>query len=346
MLALGLGEPSQARDLRLATWDAGLTRDGPGLLLRDLNPKRKDPQVAAALQVIQLLDADVLVLTDIDYDATGAALAALQARLAQAGLDYRHVLAPRPNTGVPTGLDLDHDGALNGPADAQGWGRFPGQAGIAILSKYPLEIGAMRDFSSFLWKDLPGADLPPDLTPEAAAIQRLATAGFYDLPVSIGAHKLSLLIWAATPPVFDGPEDRNGRRNADETAFWSRLLDGALPFAAPAAPFVLIGQPNLDPMDGQGRPAALRALMADPRLQDPEPRAPAGRSDPGQAGDPALDTILMRDGTGLRLDMILPSADLVVSDASVLWPAPDDPLAAVIQAASSHRPVQVTIDWP
>ena len=288
----------------------------------------------------------MLVLLGVDYDYAGNALSVLRARLSAAGLAYPYALALRPNTGVPTGRDLNHDGQLSGARDAQGFGRFPGEAGIAVLSKFPLDTAHLRDFSGFLWKDLPQADLPPDMTPQARATQRLATTGFYDLPVTIGATTLHLLIWAATPPIYDGPEDRNGRRNADETAFWSDLLAGRLPYPPPPKPFVLIGQPNLDPSDGSGKPAALRALLADPEIQDPKPLGAPGRSDPGQKGDPALDTARLKNGTGLRLDMILPSAGLRVTAAGVLWPAPTDPLAKTLAAASSHAPVWVTLALP
>ena len=44
----------------------------------------EDPKVAAVVQVITTLNADVLLLTGIDYDLRGAALKALAARLAAA----------------------------------------------------------------------------------------------------------------------------------------------------------------------------------------------------------------------------------------------------------------------
>jgi hypothetical protein len=194
----------------------------------------------------------------------------------------------------------------------------------------------MRDASTLLWRDLPGADLPPDMSPAAQAVQRLATTGFYDLPARVDGTALHLLIYAATPPVFDGPEDRNGRRNADETRFWLDLLRGDLAMPPPPAPFVLIGQPNLDPARGDGDRSALRALLASPLLQDPDPRDGAGRDA----------TWTSASGWGLRLDMILPSTGLKVIGAGVLSPAPDDPLATDLSAASDHRPVWVTIDLP
>lgn len=317
--------------MTLATWDGGFSRFGPGLVLRDL--RKGEAQAAAGLAVIRALNADILVLTGTDYDASGAALAEIRAGLG--GL-YPFGLALRPNTGVPTGLDLDHDGAMNGPRDAQGFGRFPGQAGIAVLSKYPLHPEAMRDASDLLWRDLPGADLPPDMSTAARAVQRLATTGFYDLPVTVEGRDLHLLIYAATPPVFDGPEDRNGRRNADETRFWLHLLQGDLPLAPPPAPFAVIGQPNLDPARGDGDRSALRALLASPLLQDPDPRDSAGQDA----------TWTSPSGWGLRLDMVLPSSDVRVTGAGIFAPAPADPLAEVLASASDHRPVWVTIDLP
>jgi hypothetical protein len=64
---------------------------------------------------------------------------------------------------MATGLDLDGDGRLGGAADAQGFGEFTGQGGMAILSRHP--IGPVTDHSAFLWRDLPG-QIMPELPPE------------------------------------------------------------------------------------------------------------------------------------------------------------------------------------
>ena len=344
-----------AQSVLVATYDAGLSSYGPGLVLQHIL-KANDPQTEAAIAVIQRLNADVLLLTGIDYDYDNKSLFALQDRLRTAGLDYSEALAFRPNTGISTGLDLDHDGAVGGPRDAQAYGRFAGQAGMAILSRLPIDRAHIVDFTPLLWRDLPAADLPPDMTAAAKAIQRLSTAGHYVVPITYFPEKtVNLLIWSATPPVFDGPEDRNGRRNADETALWLHLLAGNLPqirpangfFAPPAAPFILIGEPNLDPRDGQGNPQNLNALRTLATLQDPLPRGTSGRIDRHQAGDTALDTaVLPKSGIGLRLDMILPSADISVTEAGVMWPPDTDPFAATLTLASRHRPVWAMLTLP
>lgn len=337
--------PAAAEALRVAVWNVEMTRQGPGLLLRDIRGG-SDPQVEAVLKGLAALGATAILLTGFDYDREGRALGALADRLAATGSAYPFRFALRPNTGMATGLDLDGDGRLGGPRDAQGWGRFAGEGGMAILSRLPVDAAAVVDHSALLWRDLPGA-IPPPMPDEVAAVLRLSTTGHWEVPLILpDGGRLTLLAFHASPPVFDGPEDRNGRRNHDEAAFWLLRLSGALG-PPPAAPFVLLGTSNLDPEDGEGRRDAIRALLASPALQDPAPRGESGRVEPGQRGDPARDTALFDPGPGgLRVEILLPSADLTVAAAGVLWPPDTDPMAATWAAASRHRPVWVDLTLP
>ena len=103
---------------------------------------------------------------------------------------------------------------------------------------------------------------------------------------------------AATPPVFDGAEDLNGRRNHDELAFWlNRLPDQA---------FVLAGNLNIDAQDSEGRPEALTRLMA--HVTDPEPRSKGGAAAKG--GVNALTASLAMENTkhGIRINATAPGA--------------------------------------
>lgn len=332
------GLTAGAAPLRIATFSPDLSRDGPGLLLRDLG--RKDAQIAAVVQVIAAARPDILLLTDFDWDDEGRALDALTGRLAAAGLDYPHRFAARPNAGMATDLDLNGDGRLGSADDAQGFGRFPGQGGMAILSRHP--IGPVTDHSAFLWRDLPGNLMPP-LPGAVGAIRRLSSTGHWDATITANGQPLHLLAMSATPPVFDGPEDLNGRRNHDELAFWLTHL--------PDAPFVLAGNLNLDPKDSEGRPGALARIMA--HVSDPLPRSAGGAAagggvNAGHKGDPALDTGDWPDERApgnLRVDYVLPQKGLKVLDAGVFWPA-DGPLAKAALAASAHRLVWLDLDWP
>ena len=321
--------------MRIATFNADLVRKGPGLLLRDIL-RGEDPAIATAIEVIAAAAPDIVVLTAIDYDHDGHALAALAEALATQGVELPHSFARLPNTGMQTGRDLDGDGRRGRPRDAQGYGEFAGQAGMAILSRLPIDAEGMRDFSTLLWADLPGALIGED---PAADIQLLSTTAHWEVPVILpDGTSLRVLCWYATPPVFDGPEDRNGRRNHDETAMWTALIDGRLGLRPPDGPFVIAGGANLDPLDGDGRGAAMQALLSHPRVTDPLPASPEGvartAADGGvnlaQRGNPALDTADWPDTPGepgnLRVDHVLPSADLRVLDAGVLWPPKDSGL--------------------
>ncbi|GHD98210.1 hypothetical protein GCM10008024_00810 [Allgaiera indica] len=317
-------------------------------MLQDI-VRGKDPAIAGAIRVIARTDPDVLLLTGIDYDRNLAALAALQSRLAKAGAGYAFRFAFPPNTGVPSGCNLDGDGRRNGPRDAQGYGRFPGQGGMALLSRLPIDIGASRDFSSLPWRDLPGAEighLPAGACARTAL--RLSTTGHWDIALTTAAGPLHLFAYSATPPVFDGPEDRNGRRNHDETAFWLRYLDGLLAVPPPKGPFVILGNANLDPADGEGRRDAIRALLTDPRLQDPLPASTgaAKAGDQGQIGNPALDTADWPETGGpgnLRVDYVLPSAKLAVAGAGVFWPVARAAGADAAARAGPHHLVWVDV---
>ena len=117
-------------NLRIATYNIDFWAKGPGLALQSLQ-RGDNPAQLAAVQVIAKLDADVLLLTGIDYDLHGETLAALEKLLAAAGAPYPYRLALRPNTGVATGLDLNGNGVLGEPRDAQGYGRWAGEGGMA-----------------------------------------------------------------------------------------------------------------------------------------------------------------------------------------------------------------------
>ena len=306
-------------------------------MLRDI--RAADPQVLAAAQVIRAAAPDVILLTGFDWDLDGLALAEFGKILAESGHPMPYSFAARPNSGMATGLDLNGDGRTGRADDAQGFGQFSGQNGMAILSRLPL--GQTTDYSNFLWRDLPG-NLMPDLSDDIASIQRLSSTAHWDVEVQTSAGPLHLLAWSATPPVFDGPEDLNGRRNHDEAGFWLNHL--------PDAPYILLGNVNLDLVDGDGRTDALHALLQ--VTQDPLPQAaylpPQTGVNQRQKGDPRLDTAVFADDAAgnLRVDYVLPARSLMVTDSAVFWPTPDDPMAMTVETASNHRLVWVDIEMP
>lgn len=296
--------------------------------MRDIR-RGEDAQIAAVIAEIDALRPDVLLVLGFDYDAGLVALTALSDRLAE---PYPHLFALRPNAGWPTGVDVDGDGRLAEAQDAHGYGRFPGEGGMALLSRLPIAADEVADFSDVLWRDLPGGRGAAVLSPEALEVLRLPTMGLWRVPVVLPSRqRLQLFTLHAGPPVFDGPEDRNGIRNEDEIR---QLL--AQVEAWSGGPFAVMGTLNVDPEPGrgEGRRAVLSELLTHPSVQDPIPLAPDGTAATTNWAEP--------DPGRLRVDYILPSTDLSVQAAGVHRTA-DDPMA---ELASGHRLVWMDIWLP
>ena len=255
-------------------------------------------QVKNIAEIIQRVNPDILMLNEFDYIADKRkgvdAFVKNYLNVSQGGLepvDYPYTYVATVNTGEPTKFDLDNNGKAEGfGGDAYGFGLYPGQYGMALLSKYPIDVDGIRTFQTFKWHHMPHPQVPiipdesgstdkgkPWYDVEEWAALRLSSKSHWDVPVKVGGKTVHILAMHPTPPNFDGSEDRNGKRNHDEIALWRHLLDGQLG-AAPEGPFVLLGDANLDPQDSDGRHAAMREILSDPWLQDPEPASAGGRA--------------------------------------------------------------------
>jgi len=335
LLLLLLPLAAQAEELRIATFNTELQRDGPGLLLRDI--QRDHQQIRAVVDVLVATKPDIVALQGIDWDHEQRALSEFAKKLRAAGLHYPHLFSSQPNSGILTPLDLDGDRRLGGAGDSQGWGRFTGQGGLAVLSSFPIITDDFRNYSQLRWRDLPGASLPerdgsPFPSDQAQSIQRLSSTGHWVVPIDTPLGRLNMMTFHATPPVFDGPEDQNGLRNRDEIRFWSVLLNGELG-PAPTDRFVIAGDANLDPVRGEGHTDAIRELLANPLLQDPEPRDLNGS-----------DTTVQWKSVGeRRVDYVLPSIDWTIEDAGIYWIDGDGNVVSAAKAASRHRLVWVDL---
>src|SRR5690606_793374 len=333
------------RALRIATYNASLYDDDAGGLIRRLEAGDEGARDIAA--VLQRVRPDIVLVNEFDHDAAHRAADLFQheylERAQPGGGDplrypYRY-LAP-VNTGVPSGLDLDGSGTVGGEGrdrgnDAWGYGLHPGQYGMLVLSRYPIDAANARTFRLLKWSAMPGAARPRD--PESGAPYytdatwtqlRLSSKSHWDVPIRTPAGTVHLLASHPTPPVFDGPEDRNGARNADEIRLWREYISpGDKPWLCDdggrcggldsQARFVIAGDLNNDPADGDGRHEAIMELLEHPRvLRHATPRS-EGAVEAGaehaaagitRHGSPAHATGDFGDKVGtLRLDYVLPS---------------------------------------
>ena len=372
LLVLVMPISAEAQPLRVATYNADLTRRWAGQLLHDLQREPLAAEIVTVVEVIRTVRPDVLLLTGFDHALHGLALAALVRRLGEAEIDYPHVFHPPGNEGRVSGMDLDDNGRLMGRGDALGWGRFPGHGGMALLSRLPLDVAEARTFAGVAWAALPWAELPvhpggrPWPDPEAQAARPLSSRSHWDIGVVLpDGERLHLLAAYPTPPLFDGPERLNRLRNRDEVAFWVHYLDGMAieddqgrHAGPPVAPVVVLGDLNTDPLDGAGLKDGITRLLAHPRLQDPAPvssgAAAATRVQGGantrHRGRWGRDTADWHDGWNgpgnLRVDYVLPDARLEVAGAGVFWPAPGEELAEEVAEGPGHRLVWVDLVLP
>ena len=169
-----------------------------------------------------------------------------------------------------------------------------------------------------------------------------------------------------TPPSFDGPDDHNGLRNADEILFWRlyvaaagapALVDdaGKARRARAGRPFVIMGDNNSDPVDGDSVAGAADQLLTADRVIDPKPTSAGGPeaataqggANVAQRGDPRYDTGDFNDRApgNLRVDYVLPSTPLSVVGSAVFWPVASDPLAR-LNDTSDHHSVWVDVRMP
>ncbi|MEJ3405640.1 endonuclease/exonuclease/phosphatase family protein [Rathayibacter sp. YIM 133350] len=377
---------SPAKNIRVATFNLSLNRASQGQLEADL-ATGADPQARTVAEIIQRANPDVVLLNEFDYVPDGRAADAFRHNYLQVGqggaepVTYPYAFVAPSNTGIPSGFDLNNDGTVGGPDDALGFGTFEGQYGMAILSKFPIVADKVRTFQKFLWKDMPGALLPDDpatpaandwFSPEELKVVRLSSKSHWDVPVSVGSSTIHILASHPTPPTFDGPEDRNGRRNHDEIRFWADYLS---PFTSRyitddagkrgglslLTPFVILGDQNADPLDGDSVKAAVNQLLDHWRVTDPratsaggvEASALQGGANLAHQGDPKYDTADFADTApgNLRADYVLPSRLLLqVRDAGVFWPVQSDPLSRLTGVypfpSSDHRLVWADLTVP
>jgi len=284
-------------DVRFATFNASLNRPAAGLLATQLADPNVDDQYRRqaknVAEVVQRIAPDVLLVNEFDpLDNTDAPVGPEELlrdnflEVSQNGatpIDYPYAFIAPSNTGVATGKDLNNNGgavttpgALGYGDDAFGFGAFPGQFGMVVFSKYPILVDQVRTFQLFKWKDMPGNLIPtPFYSQDEVEILRLSSKSHWDVPIQIAGKVVHFLVSHPTPPVFDGPEDRNGRRNYDEIRFWADYISpgqsryiyddkGVRGGLKPGELFVIAGDQNSDPLDGDSIPGAIQQLIKHP----------------------------------------------------------------------------------
>ena len=377
-------DPPKEGCIRIATFNMALNRKEIGQLSRDL--ERGDAQAEKIAAIVQWVRPDILLANEVDFDNSRSATL-LRSKYLNVGkllgtearnlFDFQY--ANEVNTGVPSGLDLNGNGRTTDPEDAWGFGAFPGQYGMAVFSRFPIVANKARTFQHFLWKDMPNA-LQPGTGDKSVGNWklyysesvwnqlRLSSKSHWDVPIQVGDSVLHVIASHPTPPVFDGPEDRNGCRNNDEIRLLQDYIEGKDYMVddqgvrgglSSVKRFVILGDLNSDPTDGNGNITGITNLLASARVNASfrpsskgavEAAEKQGNANRSHRADPAYDTgdFNDREPGNLRVDFVIPSKELQVVGGGVFWPTEAELRASKIDIseASDHHLVWLDIQFP
>ncbi|MBN2900004.1 MAG: choice-of-anchor J domain-containing protein [Clostridia bacterium] len=364
--------PTQTSDVRIATFNAYLNRASHGGLTADLT-SGTDLQIKNVAEIIQRVRPEIILINEFDYNGTTNVELLREKYLTvsqngQAPIDYPYYFVSPVNTGVQTGLDLNGDGKITGD-DAYGFGEFPGQYGMVVLSKYPIDTNHTRTFQKFLWKDMPDANLPRDgsqsyYSDEILKIYRLSSKSHWDIPVNVNGKTVHILASHPTPPTFDDGDkdtdsnaiDWNGVRNHDEIRFWKDYINGESYIyddnnvsggLARGERFVIMGDQNADPDEGDSYQNAIMQLLANELIDTSFTPQSNGAISEGVSNRESDDTA----NWSMRADYVLPSVTgFTPIDSGIFWPELTDVKHYLMEKnsagenSSDHRLVWVDLN--
>jgi len=320
-------------------------------------------QIRNIAEIIQRVNPDIILLNEFDYlDDKNQALKIFiknylnKAQRGQKAIDFPYFYQGPVNTGINSGLDIDGDGVKGRlPGDGYGYGHFPGHFGMTLLSKYPIDFENIRSFQHFKWQDMPNALMPVDpetnkpwYSKEVWKELRLSSKSHWDVPVNVNGKTIHILASHPTPPVFDGPENRNGNRNHDEIRFWHDYITAELANYIyddkgqrgginAGQPFVMLGDFNATTVDGNAIKKGIASLLNNPKIQDVMPESQAGKLHKPENINAKNHT----SSWGMRVDYVLASVlGLTVNDSGVFWPLKSEETYRLIKdrsASSDHR---------
>ncbi len=379
LLSFILAPPAAAQTrVRFATFNVAMGLESEGELAARL-ATGEDENLRKLAEILQRMRPDVILLNEFDYhqgvDAAGL-LNRNYLAVAQHGrepIEYPYHFVAPVNTGVDSGVDLNDNGVTGEPADARGYGAFPGQYGMLLLSRFPIDQDSARTFRNFLWSDMPGAMHPvrengEPYWPESAWLRiPLSSKSHWDVPVQVDeTTTVHFLASHPTPPVFDGPEDRNGRRNHDEIRFWVDYLfagrgdhiyddRGGRGGLASGETWIIAGDLNADPEDGDTLVGSIDEFTENPQVNwtcipgsagGIEAAREQGGANAHHAGNPEYDTADFNDRyTGnLRADYLIASRRNTVTACGVYWPATGEEGAELVDL-SDHRMVWMDLEF-
>ncbi|WP_462158331.1 endonuclease/exonuclease/phosphatase family protein [Pseudoalteromonas sp. GB56] len=329
--------------------------------LPQLLEEGENPQIHNIATIIQQVRPDIILLNEFDYTANWRENVALFQRNFLSvphgqlqPIEYTYSFSGPVNTGVPSEYDFDGDGKMTAKAgDAYGFGFYPGQYGMVVLSRYKIDESSIRSFMKLKWHTQEGSTMPmlegqPFYDKQTWQAARLSSKSFWDIPIDVNGDTIHLLASHPTPPVFDGPEDRNGLRNYAEIKLLADYISTQTPDYViddkgvqgglnQNSRFVIVGDLNAAPQGSKARPAAINQVLQHPAVN-------ASIVPKSNGGAHSEDTVFAQYYTAswrARADYVLPSqVGLTPIAGGVYWPHENEhgyQLVSDRKLSSDHR---------
>lgn len=373
-LAVGLfANNVSAADLRVATFNVSMdatnyAKKGESIDKDALSKAlaSNHQQIRNIAEIIQRVRPDVILLNEFDYIDADKGINVFRknylqvSQNKQVAIDYPYYFIAPVNTGLPTEFDLDNDGVKGHyKGDAHGFGFFEGHYAMAVLSRYPIDLDKARTLQTFKYKDMPNAQMPTDpktgknwYSAEEWQAIHLSSKSFWDLPIDVKGKTFHLLASHPTPPVFDGDEDRNGKRNHDEVRLVADYINNANYIyddkgqkggLKAKSRFVIVGDLNAAPEGGKARPNTTDQILKNPLVNTSFTPTSKGAKESYKEDYAKNYTVYWQ----ARADYVLPSNyGIEINDGGVFWPTENSELFRLIEdrnASSDHRMVWLDI---
>ena len=366
--------PTATTKLRVATFNVSMEalnyikrspNSSPNVSGNELTQalKQNNQQIKNIAEIIQRVNPDIILLNEFDrvnnqHENIRYFIKNYLAKAQndQTAINYPYFYQGPVNTGVKVN-NINNDKSIT-----HGFGYFEGHFGMVLLSKYPIDYNTIKTFQFFKWRDMPNALKPispetnqPWFSDSVWNELRLSSKSHWDIPINIHGKEIHILASHPTPPVFDGPENRNGNRNHDEIRFWRDYIDntqanyiyddgGKKGGLSPNKPFVILGDQNASSVEGDAINSGIKSLLTNNKLQDPMPTSIGGELYRTDNNNAKYHTAYW----GMRADYVLPSAlDFTIKNSGVFWPQKKDETYRLIKdraASSDHRLVWVDLE--
>ena len=322
--------------------------------------KANHQQIKNIAEIIQRVRPDIILLNEFDYIPKEQGIEYFKKHYLnvsqnnQQAIDFPYSFIAPVNTGLATHFDLDNDGKSTGiMADAQGFGFFEGHYGMAVLSKYPIDFDKVRTLQKFKYKDMPNAQMPTDpktgenwYNKNEWQALRLSSKSFWDLPVKVNNKTVHVLASHPTPPVFDGDEDRNGKRNHDEVRLIADYVSnkayiyddkGQKGGLKADSRFIILGDLNASPEGDKARTNTTDQILKNALINASFVPQSAGAKEQYDTNEAQNYTANWQ----ARVDYVLPSNyGLKIKNGGVFWPTKSSNEYRLIKdrnASSDHR---------